>query len=44
MPMAGNFTADDHNLALTATGVAVRFDSLEVNELQSIWPQKEARH
>ena len=38
MPMAGKFTPDDHSLALTVTGPAVRLDSLEVNELLSIWP------
>jgi len=41
MPMAGEFTPDDRSLALTVTDTAVRFASLEVNELRSIWPQKE---
>ena len=40
MPMAGNFIPDDHSLALTATDAAIRCDSLEVNELKSIWPQE----
>ena len=40
MPMAGKFAPDNHSLALTATGDAVRFDSLEVDELKSIWPQQ----
>ncbi len=40
MPMAGNFIPDDHGLALTATDAAIRCDSLEVNELKSIWPQE----
>jgi fructan beta-fructosidase len=40
MPMAGNFTPDDHSLALTVTDATVRFDSLEVNELKSIWPPR----
>jgi sucrose-6-phosphate hydrolase SacC (GH32 family) len=41
MPMAGEFTPGDRSLALTVTDTAVRFASLEVNELRSIWPQKE---
>jgi fructan beta-fructosidase len=44
MPTAAKFTPDDRSLALTVTNSVVRFDSLEVNELRSIWPQKEARH
>ena len=44
MPMAGKFTPTDHSLALTVTGPAVRFDSLEVNELRSIWPEPAAHH
>ncbi len=40
MPMAGNFTPDDHSLALTVTDAAIRIDSLEVNELKSIWPHR----
>jgi len=39
MPMAGNFIPDDHSLALTVTDAAIRCDSLEVNELRSIWPK-----
>jgi hypothetical protein len=42
MPMAGNFTPDDHSLVLTVTDATVRFDSLEVNELKSIWPPRYA--
>jgi fructan beta-fructosidase len=38
MPMAGKFIPDDHSLALTATDATIRCDSLEVNELKSIWP------
>ncbi|HOX58954.1 MAG TPA: glycoside hydrolase family 32 protein [Candidatus Paceibacterota bacterium] len=43
MPMAGKFTPEDHTLALTVTGLPVRFDSIEVNELRSIWPMKEVQ-
>jgi len=39
MPMAGKFIPDDHSLALMVTDNAIRCDSLEVNELKSIWPQ-----
>ena len=39
MPMAGKFIPDDHSLTLTATDAAIRCDSLEVNELKSIWPR-----
>ena len=38
MPMASKFAADDHTLALTATGAPVRCDSLEVHKLKSMWP------
>jgi fructan beta-fructosidase len=41
MPMAAKFTPDDHSLLLTSAGSTVRFDTLEVNELRSIWPRKE---
>jgi sucrose-6-phosphate hydrolase SacC (GH32 family) len=41
MPMAAGFAPDDRSLALTVADTAVPFDSLEVNELRSIWPQKE---
>jgi fructan beta-fructosidase len=43
MPMAGKFADDDHTLVLTVTGLPVRFDSVEANEVQSVWPQKERR-
>jgi hypothetical protein len=36
--MAGNFTPGDHSLALTLTDSTVHFESLEVSELQSVWP------
>jgi fructan beta-fructosidase len=39
MPMAAEFVPDDHTLALTATAIPVRFDSIEVNELRSAWLQ-----
>ena len=39
MPMAGRYIPDDRGLALTATDPSIRCDSLEVNELKSIWPQ-----
>jgi fructan beta-fructosidase len=37
MPIAAKFLPNDHTLALTATGIPVRLDSLEVNELRSAW-------
>jgi fructan beta-fructosidase len=40
MPMAGKFAADDRTLALTVTGLPIRFDSIEVNEVRSVWPQQ----
>ena len=43
MPMAAKFTLNDRSLVLTASDAAVRFDSLEVHELHSIWPQKKAQ-
>jgi hypothetical protein len=41
--MAAKFGAEDHTLALTANGATVRFDSLEVTELRSMWLGKETR-
>jgi hypothetical protein len=43
MPMAAEFAPDDLSLALTVFDTAVRFASLEANELKSIWPRKEKR-
>ncbi len=43
MPMAAKFGAEDHTLALTANGATVRFDSLEVTELRSMWLGKETQ-
>jgi hypothetical protein len=39
MPMAAGFAANDRNVALMAGGTGVKFDSLEVYELQSVWSQ-----
>jgi sucrose-6-phosphate hydrolase SacC (GH32 family) len=38
MPMAAKFAPDDPSLVLTVSDATVHFDSLEVNELRSIWP------
>jgi fructan beta-fructosidase len=43
MPMAARYSAGDRGLALTTVGAPVRFDSVEVDELRSIWPAAEAR-
>ena len=40
MPMAAGFLPQDYSLALTAADATVQFDSLEVYDLQSVWPQQ----
>jgi hypothetical protein len=38
--MAAGFLPQDYSLALTAADATVQFDSLEVYDLQSVWPQQ----
>jgi sucrose-6-phosphate hydrolase SacC (GH32 family) len=40
MPMAAGFSPQDHSLALTVADAAVSLDSLDVYEMQSVWPQQ----
>jgi hypothetical protein len=40
MPMAAGFLPQDYSLALTTADATVQFESLEVYNLQSVWPQQ----